>query len=254
MVARMLVWLVEAHRALRDIRLKTMDALAAYAEGDEASVPHIQRYISADLDRLLHLLEGKVSGKALNDLRRHAAFAEEVDFRDIISRDLPSLEAAIESFALERREVEGARAHVSQVGFANLLHPTIVEKAVPQYWDGHLRDAVLNSVIAVFDQIRERTGLDLDGDGLVTRALSVHNPQLVLSEVETESGRNDQVGFMKILQGAFQGVRNPKAHSVRHDLTEVKAGQYLVFASLLARRIEEARLRPETTPGGVGEE
>ena len=32
-----------------------------------------------------------------------------------------------------------------------------------------------------------------------------------------------------------------KPHSMTHDLTAMKAAQYLVFASLLARRIDEAR-------------
>ena len=62
----------------------------------------------------------------------------------------------------------------------------------------------------------------------------------MLREVESESGQNDQKGFLKIFLGAFQGIRNPKAHSLDHDLTEQKAAQYLVFASLLARRVEEA--------------
>jgi len=46
---------------------------------------------------------------------------------------------------------------------------------------------------------------------------------------------------MNILSGAFQGVRNTKAHSLEHDLDQAKAAQYLVFASLLARRVSEAK-------------
>ena len=40
---------------------------------------------------------------------------------------------------------------------------------------------------------------------------------------------------------AYSGIRTPKAHSMTHDLTAIKAAQYLVLASLLARRIDEAR-------------
>jgi hypothetical protein len=40
---------------------------------------------------------------------------------------------------------------------------------------------------------------------------------------------------MQIFKGTFQGLRNPKTHSLAHDLTEVKAAQYLIFARLLAR-------------------
>ena len=127
-----------------------------------------------------------------------------------------------------------------ELTFEHLLHPAISEHALPQYKDGHLRDAVLNSITAVFYLIRQRTGLDDDGDKLIGKVFSLDKPHLILSEIKTESGRSDQKGFMQIFNGAYQGIRNPKAHSLDHDLTPIKAAQYLVLASLLARRVEEA--------------
>jgi hypothetical protein len=47
---------------------------------------------------------------------------------------------------------------------------------------------------------------------------------------------------MMILQGAFRGIRTPKAHSLHHDLNNLRAAQYLVMASLLAHRVEEAEI------------
>jgi uncharacterized protein (TIGR02391 family) len=120
------------------------------------------------------------------------------------------------------------------------LHPVIFEHAYQQYRAGHLRDSVLNAFTAVFDLIRNRTGIDMDGAKLVGQVFSVKDPRLILSEIETESGRNDQAGFLQIYQGAYVGIRNPKAHTLQHDLTEEKAAQYLVFVSLLARRVAEA--------------
>lgn len=124
---------------------------------------------------------------------------------------------------------------------SQLLHPLIIEHSWPQFQNGQLRDAVLNAFIAIGDLLRSKTGLEQDGKPLSEQALSIRNPYLILSTLETESGRNDQLGFMQIISGAFQGVRNPKAHSLQHDLTPIKAAQYLVFASLLARRISEAK-------------
>jgi len=121
-----------------------------------------------------------------------------------------------------------------------LLHPKITIHALQQYKNGHLREAVLNSIIAVFDLIRNKTGLTDDGDRLIGKAFSLRDPYLILNEIDTESGQNDQKGFMQIYKGSFQGIRNPKAHSLPHDLTQLKAAQYLVFASLLARRVDEA--------------
>lgn len=125
--------------------------------------------------------------------------------------------------------------------FEEMLHPLILEHSYKQYQDGHYRDAVLNSIVAVFDLIRQRTGLDSDGTKLIGEAFGLERPRLIFSELKTESGCNDQKGFMQILSGAYQGIRNPKAHSLRHDLDKTKAAQYLIFASLLARRVHEAK-------------
>jgi uncharacterized protein (TIGR02391 family) len=122
----------------------------------------------------------------------------------------------------------------------DVLHPVILEHAYPQFRNGHLRSAVLDAFIAVFDMIRERTALPLDGAEIVGRAFSLSEPRLIVSELDTDSGKNDQKGFIQLLQGAYLSVRNPKAHSLQNDLDSVSAAQYLVFASLLARRVEAA--------------
>jgi uncharacterized protein (TIGR02391 family) len=126
--------------------------------------------------------------------------------------------------------------------FSYLLHPEIIEHALPKYQDGHFRNAVLDSVIAIFDLIRQRTGLSEDGNALIRKAFALPNPCLILSGLDSESGRNDQTGFLSIFQGIYQGVRNPNAHSLSNDFTKIEAAQYLVLASLLARRVEEAIL------------
>jgi uncharacterized protein (TIGR02391 family) len=129
-------------------------------------------------------------------------------------------------------------------GFDDLLHPNVREAAIRHYQAGDYRNAVLDAITAVFDKIRERTGIDKDGDRLINQALSVDAPILILSEVDTDSGRNDQSGFADIFRGFYRGVRNPKAHSLVHDLDAHKAGQHLVLASILMRRVVEARLAP----------
>jgi uncharacterized protein (TIGR02391 family) len=163
------------------------------------------------------------------------------DYRDILRNDLPDVEAAAEAalVASSKKKVP--------LGFENLLHPLIKKHCYKHYCDGDFRDAVLNSIVAIFDYIRGRTKLKTDGAALIDAVFAPNNPHLILSDLDTESGQNDQKGFMQIYKGAFQGIRNPKAHSLAHDLTEEKAAQYLIFASLLARRIEEAKI-PKMKP------
>lgn len=126
--------------------------------------------------------------------------------------------------------------------FEDLLDPLIKDKAYKFYKRGDHREAVLNSVIALFDEIRSKTGIDLDGDKLVERAFAPKDPYLVFSELDTESGRKDQQGFLQLFQGAYQAIRNPKAHTLDHDLIPESAAQYLVFASLLARRLRDSKV------------
>lgn len=152
-----------------------------------------------------------------------------------MNRAIGVVNRAIKTLALKQEEQE-----LPKIGFEHLLQPLIIEKCLDLYVGGHLREAVLNSVIAVFDLIRARTKSKEDGDRLIGSVMSLADPKLILSEVDSESGQNDQKGFMQIFKGVYQGIRNPKSHSLDHDLDEIKAGQYLVFSSLLARRVEQA--------------
>jgi uncharacterized protein (TIGR02391 family) len=138
---------------------------------------------------------------------------------------------------LTRRLPRGA-----PMGFDDLLHPLIQEASSKHYLNGDYRNAVLDAIVAVFDQLRKRSGLDMDGDNLCNQALSIDKPILILSELDTDSGRNDQRGFLDIFKGFYRGVRNPKAHSLVHDLDATKAAQHLVLASILMQRVMEAQI------------
>lgn len=233
----MVRWYLSVKNILRAIEQKAGDALPIYEQGGKEACAAINNYMSSDYERLWDLWSQQFPEERLGNLGRHIHFGEDCDYRDIINHDLPEIDRRAEAHLLasageERPEID--------MGFERLLHPIIVEHAYQLFRNGHLREAVLNSITAVFDFIRARTGSDEDGDRLIGQVMSPNDPRLILSELGTDSGQNDQKGFMQIFKGAYQGIRNPKAHSLTHDLTEIKAAQYLVFASLLARRIEEA--------------
>lgn len=142
----------------------------------------------------------------------------------------------------KKLEIIKVKNHEKMAFITEVLDPWILEHSFEQYKNKQYRDAVLNAFISLGDLLREKTGVALDGAALAAKALSIKDPQIILSELDSESGRNDQIGFMQIIQGSFTGIRNPKAHSIRHDLDEHKTVQYLVLASLLARRIKEAHI------------
>ena len=226
-------WYKNVKGMLRLIHDKSFDALQLSCKGEKAAVKTAKKYIQDDYEKLQVVWTEELSRGELSDLSRHIHFSEPNDYENIIKRDIPYLDSLAEKHALGDEQ---------ESGFEELLHPVIIRSSLQQYKDGYYRDAVLNSIIAVYDFIRSKTSTEGDGAQLIGKVFSLESPRLILSEIESESGRNDQKGFIQIFQGAFQGIRNPKAHSLTHDLTDIKAAQYLVFASLLARRIDEAIL------------
>jgi uncharacterized protein (TIGR02391 family) len=237
----MIDWLISVSEKCRDLSAKANDAKGRLAAKETDAAKTINGYMKADLQALIRVWEQvdpemKSTGR-LSELNRHIAFGMNNDYDDILNQDVPSVLKAAEGLAKK-----GSR-EVKTLAFEDLLHPHIIASSLAQYRNGHLRDAVLNGVIAVFDMIRKRTGLALDGKDLVGQAFGTEKGKLLFSDIETESGKNDQKGFLQIYEGIYTGVRNVKAHSLEHDLNDQKAAQYLVMLSLLARRVDECKDR-----------
>lgn len=232
----MLKWFLSINYLLRNISNKANIALVKLETGDEDSAKIINGYLNDEYQDLYKLWEEQSFPTVeLDNLGRHINFGDKHDYHDILERDLPFIETHAEKHARE------TISENQQLGFEDLIHPEIYQHAFKHYISGHYREAVLNSIISVFDLIRKRTGLDLDGSKLVNEVFSLDKPRLILSDLESESGQNDQKGFLQILTGAYLGIRNPKAHSLANDLVKTEAAQYLIFASLLAKRVCEAK-------------
>lgn len=230
-------WFLQVDEVCDKMRRKALEAIDEYSEENPSQdkLKGIKDVMIIHLDSLRNIWKDDLKGSRINDLGRHIYFGMMGDYDDIVNQDLPDVEGKAREFAkAHAREPEN-------VAFEKLLHPMIVSASMGHFRDGDYRDAVLNGVIAIFDSIRQKSGLQDDGPNLIDRAFAPRNPLLVFSEMESDSGKNDQSGFMQILKGVYQGVRNPKAHTLVHDLDARKAGQYLVMLSLLARRVEEAK-------------
>jgi uncharacterized protein (TIGR02391 family) len=237
----MLTWLIQVNSLCRSISEKAVQAKQFLNEKQRDAALAVNGYMKADYDKLDELLLSADPERAfrgrMGDLARHISFGHAGDYDDIVTFDIPAVQEAAEDLALHRT------VQVPNLGFEALLHPAVIESSLNQYRNGHLRDAVLNGVIAVFDMIRARTGIEGDGSHLVGQAFGAENGKLIFSDLDSESGKNDQKGFMQIYSGIYAGVRNVKAHTLGHDLDEHKAAQYLVMCSLLARRVDECKDR-----------
>lgn len=235
-------------RALRELARKSQEGIdAVHFDENEYTASVIGDFILREAKNLARDWPRNLDRAALDGLLAKGRPSTHEQFVEVRDRILPSLEDQVDDYF--------AAQPAGDLGSAilEILHPAVVQSSYAQFRQGQYRDAVFNSVVAVFDMIRARTGLDSDGTALIGDTLSLSDPRLVLSEITTESGRNDQKGFLQIFQGIFLGVRNPKAHSLSHDLDQIKAAQYLIFSSLLARRVEDASVVPAVAVSDSGE-
>ncbi|GAK56935.1 hypothetical protein U27_03899 [Candidatus Vecturithrix granuli] len=244
----MIKWFVSMSRILRDLRENALLAIEALQEGNFQELG----FINGKMQNSYELLEDTFDSyntrngwsrgleENLPYLEKHIRFGEEGDYRSILLKDIPMMEEKLDRSLLKyQRSINSKMQESTSEFLTTLFHPTVTHYALSQLVGGHYQEAVLNSVKAIMQMIRERAELDLDGEQLVTNVFSVKNPKLVFDTINTKTGENIQGGFMMILQGLVRGVRNPTAHGFE-NITKSEAMQYLVFASLLANKIENA--------------
>ncbi len=129
--------------------------------------------------------------------------------------------------------------------FWDQIHPKVQELAKPRFEIGHYADAIesalkeLNSIVK--KKVREVTGEELDGSSLMNRAFSPNNPIIMLDDLDTNSGKDIQKGYMQIFAGTMTGIRNPKAHD-NITIDHRRAVHLLYLVSLLFYKLDEPNL------------
>jgi uncharacterized protein (TIGR02391 family) len=105
--------------------------------------------------------------------------------------------------------------------------------------DGHYTQAALAAYIRVIEEVKCKSGLNLDGDSLMNHAFGCDNrkPALKFNGLSTDAERDEQKGFLFLFKGIV-GLRNSKAHSNRLFSDPFRAHDYLALASLLMRVLE----------------
>lgn len=129
--------------------------------------------------------------------------------------------------------------------FWALLHPRVIQLAQTRFNNNLYADSVsaclreINTIVKNY--VRQTINQELDGAALMTCAFSANNPIIEFADLTTESGRNIQLGYMKIFEGAMIGIRNPKAHANLYP-DENKAIHFLFLASFMFVKLQEAAI------------
>ncbi|MBA7564548.1 hypothetical protein ES708_06211 [subsurface metagenome] len=128
------------------------------------------------------------------------------------------------------------------------FHPRVIAASKSLFRDGHYASAILEAYKAVNNFVKKKTNLALDGKALMSKVFSEDVPVIKLNELLTQSDRDEQEGFKFLFMGAMVGIRNPKAHDNVIQTDPYRTLEYLVFASLLMRRVEESTVVKTSLP------
>lgn len=93
---------------------------------------------------------------------------------------------------------------------------------------------------AVEAHVREHSGLDLDEGRLMTDAFEGDPPPIFPGTEPGEWGVKEHHGMSCCSSGRTRGIRNPKAHRFVDQTDPQRPLEYLGFASLFLRRLDDA--------------
>lgn len=120
------------------------------------------------------------------------------------------------------------------------LHAEIDRAAGQLYRNGHYANAIEDAVKALNNLVRLRSGVeDKDGTALMEQVFSPKGPVLKFNQLQDQSDRDEQRGFMMMFSGAVAGLRNPRAHNLIEDDPE-RSLEFVAFVSLLAKLLDGA--------------
>ncbi|WP_161594310.1 TIGR02391 family protein [Paenibacillus sp. CFBP13512] len=114
------------------------------------------------------------------------------------------------------------------------LHPRVLEMSQEPFRDGYFRPAVLDTYLALDNDVRIKSKLDLYGSALMQKAFSEKAPILKIKDGSA------QMGAMWLFSGSTMSIRNVLAHDHSIIPSEQEALEQLFFASMLFRKLDLA--------------
>lgn len=120
------------------------------------------------------------------------------------------------------------------------LHSKVIHASSDLFADGHYEAAVSEAFKSIEVRVRTMAGSAQSGVKLMGEAFGGTEPRVSVTTTTGQSGKDEQEGFGALFRGSMLGVRNPRAHDLFQPQDPQQALEYLGFASLLHRQLDNA--------------
>lgn len=130
------------------------------------------------------------------------------------------------------------------------VHPRVLGACHNVIRDENYFHTVLEAAKSLAEEIRQKSGLSLDGGALVKAAFEYPRegfPVVAFNKLETQTQRSEHRGLTHLCHGIFGAFRNPTAHepSGVWEVSEQEALDVCSVISLLHSRLDQAVVVPE---------
>lgn len=159
---------------------------------------------------------------------------EAIDEYEIIKETNKNLiEEALNKLPKEKQCPDLSEKELKLLFESRNFHPILIKKCKNTFIKNNTKESVVNGIIAVLNEIKERTGrVDIDGSELVDNVFSPNNP--ILSTTSYELGdETEQRGIHFIFKGFVLAIRNQFLHRDIYLENPFIAIEYLSFLNFL---------------------
>src|SRR2546430_1470342 len=115
------------------------------------------------------------------------------------------------------------------------IRPELWDAVKSSYQATNYTHAIRDAMVVITATLRDRSGIDGDGDELVGKALGLKNdkpPLIKINPLQTQTEKDIQQGLLLVLQGMYALVRNPRSHEKLDDSKET-ADSIILFVNYL---------------------
>ena len=120
------------------------------------------------------------------------------------------------------------------------IHQGLYGKVKKLFDNGHCAESTFEAFKLIDKLVQRLCQVDESGFKLMMNAFNESKPILILADLSTTSGRDEQKGYSFLFSGAVMAIRNPRGHEINLSDDPDTCLDHLAFASLLLRRLEQS--------------